>query len=79
MKDWLEYLHLECYSNNLLALGYGQDDLVLLENLSDREITALGIKKRAHVRKFKAAIKKLGELLFQGRQPEGFYFATDRS
>lgn len=71
MRDWLEYLHLECYRNNLLALGYGDGDLVLLEHVTDTETKAIGITKRAHVKKFQAGIKKLKDLLFQGRQPEG--------
>lgn len=71
LKDWLVYLHLEQYGNNLQLLGYGDRDLVLLENVSDAEIKALGITKRAHVQKLKLGIKKLQELLFQGRQPEG--------
>jgi len=71
LSDWLVYIHLECYPNNFRALGYGQNDLVLLENFGVADINALGVRKRAHVKKLQDAIKKLGELLFQGRQPEG--------
>ncbi len=69
--SWLEYLHLEKYYENFRALGYRNTDIVLLENFSARDIKAAGILKRAHVKKFSDAIKRLGELLVQGRQPEG--------
>ena len=44
---------------------------MLLETFGDAEIAAMGISKRAHIKKLKDGIKKLAELLFQGRQPEG--------
>ena len=71
VRDWLTDLHLECHRPNLLVLGYRDGDILLLENMSDTKIAALDIRKRVHVAKFKAGIKKLGELLFKGRKPEG--------
>ena len=67
----LAYLHLDRYRASFRALGYRDKDILLLENFTANDIAAAGVEKRAHKKKLADGIKKLGELLDEGRHPEG--------
>ncbi len=78
LNDWLSYLHLERYYTNFEAMGFAQktpEDVIIMETLTEKDLMSMGITKLAHVNKLVKAVKKIKDLAFQGRTPEGWCFA----
>eukprot|EP00053_Salpingoeca_punica_P019993 m.205680 g.205680 ORF g.205680 m.205680 type:complete len:1653 (+) comp17763_c0_seq1:181-5139(+) len=70
LKQWLEMLHLDYYMHNFQAFGYTTEDLELMRGLTENDAHRMGIRKRAHKKKFMNGLRKLTSLIGQGAAPE---------